>query len=70
VFNISTFIDDKINHIESDIEKIQVKPNMYISYSGERGALHLFKEIVNNSIDEMINPYSPCDKAIIYYLFE
>jgi len=65
VFNISTFIDDKINHIESDIEKIQVKPNMYISYSGERGALHLFKEIVNNSIDEMINPYSPCDKAII-----
>lgn len=38
---------------------------MYISYSGYKGALHLFKEIVNNSIDEMINPNSPCTKASI-----
>lgn len=53
------FIDDKIEHKESDIEKIQTKPNMYISRIGSAGALHLAKEIINNGIDECTNTNSP-----------
>lgn len=57
----TTFIDDEISHIESDIKKIQTKPGMYISYTGSAGSLHLAKEIINNSIDECINRNSPAD---------
>lgn len=53
------FIDDKFTAIESDIGKIQTKPNMYISYTGRRGVLHLAKEEINNMIDEGTNANSP-----------
>lgn len=61
------FIDDNISYIEDDIEKIQTKPGMYISYLGEKGALHLVKEAVNNAIDECINPKSPGTVVLIKY---
>lgn len=60
------FIDDAIDHKEDDIEKIQTKPNMYISYLGQRGALHLAKEVINNMIDECINRNSPANVIDIY----
>lgn len=53
------YVDDNITYIENDIEKIQTKPHMYISYTGSKGALHLMKEIINNHIDECVNPNSP-----------
>lgn len=53
------FVDDKFLHLEDDIEKVQIKPNMYISYLGKKGTLHLCREIVNNHIDECINKNSP-----------
>lgn len=63
---IEKFIDDKIEHIEDDIQKIQVKPNMYVSYLGSRGALHLLKETINNCTDEAINTNSPADNIDIF----
>ena len=62
----SKFIDDKIEHIEDDIEKIRTKTSMYISYLGSQGSLHLAKEIINNSIDECINTNSPADFIEIF----
>ena len=62
---MSKFIDDKITHIESDIEKVQTKPSMYISYLGSKGALHLCYELINNAIDECINTNSPGDTVTI-----
>lgn len=53
------FIDDKMDYIESDIGKIQAKTGMYISYVGEKGALHLAKEIIQNAVDEVENSKSP-----------
>jgi DNA gyrase/topoisomerase IV subunit B len=53
------FKDDKMEYIENDIEKIQMKTGMYISYVGEKGALHLCKEIIQNAIDECANKNSP-----------
>jgi len=60
------FIDDKIEHIESDIKKIQTKPGMYIAQIGSAGALHLCKELINNAIDECINKNSPADVIDIF----
>lgn len=53
------FIDDKMEYIENDIDKIKMKTGMYISYVGEKGALHLCKEVIQNAIDECANPKSP-----------
>lgn len=61
------FIDDKIEHIEDDIKKVQTKPGMYISYIGSRGALHLVKELINNAIDECINKNSPGDTIDVFF---
>ena len=61
------FKDDKIEHIEDDVKKIQRKYKMYVSYGGYRGALHLGKELVNNAIDECINPNSPGRNIDIHY---
>lgn len=60
------FIDDRIEHIESDIEKIQTKPGMYIAQIGSMGALHLCKELINNAIDECINMNSPANVIDIF----
>lgn len=59
------YIDDKMEYIESDINKIQMKTGMYISYVGEKGALHLAKEVIQNSIDECANPNSPAKEIDI-----
>lgn len=56
---MSKIIDDKHEHIEDDIAKIQTRPGMYIGYLGQEGSLHLSKEIINNAIDECINKNSP-----------
>ena len=53
--------DDVISYIESDIEKIQTRPTMYISYVDARAAMQLSRELINNAIDEVINPNSPGD---------
>lgn len=61
-------IDDVYTNILEDIGKIQAKPTMYISYTGTRAALHLAKEIINNAIDEFLNPNSISDGNIdIHY---
>ena len=48
--------DTKISYIEDDIKKIQTKPNLYIQKYGALGIFHLFKELVQNSIDEYSDP--------------
>lgn len=59
------FRDDRMEYIENDIDKIKMKSGMYISYVGEKGALHLAKEAIQNSIDECENPNSPATKITI-----
>lgn len=61
---MTKIIDDVYTNIREDIEKVQTKPTMYISYTGQRAALHLAKEIINNAIDEYLNPNSISDGNI------
>lgn len=63
----SIFKDDKIVHIEDDVEKIRVRTGMYISYLGSKGALHLVKELVNNNIDEVMSDESPGDTVEVFF---
>jgi DNA gyrase/topoisomerase IV subunit B len=61
------YIDDDYVRLENEFEQIQVNVGMYISYTGTDGAVHLFKEIFNNALDECINENSPADKIEIYF---
>ena len=58
---MTKFIEEKMVSIKNDLDKIRTKPLMYISYVGRKGALHLSKEVINNGIDECVNPNSPGD---------
>ena len=67
----NNIIDDNYTVIENDIEKVQQKPTMYISYTGPEGVGHLAREITNNIIDEHQNPNTVSDgKASIYHDYE
>lgn len=61
-------VDDEYTEVDVDIQKVQMKPTMYISYVGDAGVEHLAHEITNNIIDEHENPNSISDgTASIFY---
>lgn len=66
---MTKIVDDVFNNITVDVEKVQTKPTMYISYVGSRATMHLTREIINNSIDEIENPHSISDGLIkVFYV--
>lgn len=50
--------DSTMLYIEDDIEKVQVKTNLYLKAYGSMGAFHLVKELVQNDVDECEDPDS------------
>lgn len=58
---------EELSVATTDIEKVSERPEIYISYTDNRGALHLCKEIINNSIDELRNPKSPGKVINMFY---
>ena len=59
--------DVQMFYIESDIKKIQTKTNLYIQKYGPAGAFHLAREIIQNNIDECIDPESNGSNIYITY---
>ena len=59
--------DTKMYYLEEDIQKIQVKTNMYINEYGEAGAFHLAREIIQNNFDECLDDDSPGNEIEIEY---
>lgn len=59
--------DVQMYYVESDIEKIQTKTNLYLQAYGPAGAFHLVREVVQNSIDECIDTDSPGKNIYIAY---
>lgn len=59
--------DSKMYYLEEDIQKIQVKTNMYINEYGEAGAFHLAREIIQNNFDECLDDDSPGNEIDIEY---
>lgn len=62
-----SFEYDKQVYLDDDIDKIQTKTGMYISYLGEKGAGQLAHEMINNGVDECENPKSPGKYIEIIY---
>lgn len=59
---MAKYVDDHYDHLISDIEKIRVRHRQYISYSNEKGAESVAKEMLYNGLDECKNPKSPGNK--------
>ena len=59
--------DSKMYYLEEDIQKIQVKTNMYINEYGKAGAFHLAREIIQNNFDECLDEDSPGKEIEIEY---
>ena len=59
--------DAKMYYLESDIQKIQVKTNMYIQEYGKAGVSHMSREIIQNAFDECLDNNSPGNKIICTY---
>ena len=64
---MAKYKDDNITVITDDLERLRERTTMYISYKGEKGALHLCKELINNAIDESMSPHSPCKNIYIAF---
>ena len=61
-------IYDEFTNVVVDVEKIQAKPTMYISYTGARAYLHLVLEAIANCIDEYKNKNNIGDGIVnIFY---
>lgn len=63
----TTFHDDEYVQLSDEFEQIRTCIGMYISYRGTKAAIHLFKEIFNNALDECVNPNSPADIVKVYF---
>ena len=57
----------KIQYAEDDLEKVQLKPNMYIQKFGALGTFHLAKECIQNSFDEFEDPDTNGSEVLIKY---
>lgn len=59
--------DVVMSYIENDLEKIKLKTNLYIQEYGDQMIDHLFREVAQNSIDELNDPDSNGSKIYITY---
>ena len=64
---VKEFHDDEYIQLQDEFEQIRTCIGMYISYRGTKAALHLFKEIFNNSLDECVNQNSPANQIEVFY---
>ena len=55
------YSDDVYETIKDEFKQVQSCVGMYIGSKGEKGAIHLFKELFNNALDECGNEGSPAN---------
>ncbi len=68
IINNNVYSDDTYMALANEFDQIRKCIGMYISKANTEGAIHLFKEIFNNALDECVNPHSPSKR--IYVTFD
>ena len=63
---MATRYDENSIKILEGLEAVRKRPGMYIGSTDKRGLHHLVWEIVDNSVDEIINGYGKKVKIILY----
>lgn len=64
--NIDSYKND-ITHIEGTINAIRRLPGMYIGPVGALGAVNMFREIFQNSVDQLLYDKSPCNYISVLF---
>lgn len=62
-----SFKDDTYMQLDNEFDQIRECIGMYISKGETDGAMHMFKEGINNGIDEFVNPNSPMTRMDIIF---
>lgn len=57
---------NSIKTLQTFVEMVRTRPGMYIGPIGNGGYLNMFREILQNSIDQLVSPESPCDWIRVY----
>ena len=60
--------DDQFIALRDELQQIRLARSMYVGDGGNKGALHLFKEVFNNSLDEMNNAANASKKVKRIYV--
>ncbi len=60
-----TYEADQIKVLEG-LEPVRLRPGMYIGSTGQSGLMHLIEEVVDNSIDEVLEGYCSEIRVIIH----
>lgn len=60
--------DDQFIALRDELQSIRYSIGMYIGDGGNKGAMHLFKEVFNNSLDEMNNEQNSHKKVKRIYV--
>ena len=58
---------DDITHIEGTINQLRARSTMYIGALNEHGLLTMFREIFQNSVDQLLYDKSPCNFISVMY---
>lgn len=64
--NINSYSDEIIT-LEDFVEEVRENIGMYIGDKGNTGFINIIREILQNSIDEMLKASSPCQMVILSY---
>ena len=66
--SINGIKDDQFIALRDELQAIRYARGMYIGDGGNKGAMHLFKEIFNNCLDEMNNEQNAYKKVKRIYV--
>lgn len=58
---------EQITTITDFVEAVRQMPGYHLGGIGDKGFLNMIREIVQNAIDQLISPLSPCNKVIVKY---
>lgn len=66
--SINGIKDDQFIALRDELISIRLSLGMYVGDGGDKGAMHLFKEIFNNCLDEMNNSQNAYKKVKRIYV--